>query len=90
MQRSESAETAEATRAKQQTTIVLTGKETDMTTVRWCATAYPSRPVSDITFNPCSVFVWAPKERPELRHPVGDLDAECQWHASALPDLAKV
>jgi len=32
-----------------------------MTTVRWCATTYPPRPVPGITFNPCSVFVEAPR-----------------------------
>ena len=70
--------------------IVLTGKEADMTTVRWCATTYPPRPVPGISFNPRNVFVWGAKELREPRHPVGDRAAKCQWHASALPDLAKV
>ena len=81
---------AEATRAEQQTTIVLTGKEADMTTVRWCATTYPPRPVPGNFVQSAQRVCLGAKELREPRHPVGDLAAECQWHASALPDLAKV
>jgi hypothetical protein len=68
--------------------IVLTGKETGMTTVRWCATTYPPRPVPGISFNPRNVFCLGAKGFREP-HPVGGLAAECRWHASALPDLEK-
>jgi len=42
--------------------IVLTGKETGMTTVRWCATTYPPRPVPGISFNPRNVFCLGAKD----------------------------